>query len=218
MKDMIALLVFICMTIITMYLTATKQIEWKASVVFLIFALLASFVIVKYEDIKKFKWGNIEVETAKKEINLVKEEVISQIRQEVGEQKQSIQLLISNANQTSEKIEQQKEAVSRLIVIAQKLQERIDRQAQDLQSLKNFADDTRRAIERLNAASNQTALLIVKATYLAMETKSEFGTPRAQKAIQEVEMSLNQLLPLAIPDTQDRAKWVQELKDTLPSR
>ena len=217
MKDIIALLIFVCITVVAIYLIVEKRVDWKIATVLLIFAIFASFLAAKYEDIIKFKWGNVEVETAKREIGIVKDEVIGQIRQEVAEQKQSVQLLISNANQTSEKIERQKEAVSQLIETAQKIQQRIDEQKQELQALKDFTENTKADIEKLNYALTQTGLLIIKANYLAMVTKNEFGTPRATKAMQEVEVGINQLLPIAIPDIRERARWVQELKDVLPS-
>ena len=218
MRDIVGLLVFLCLTIITIYLAVTKQINWRLTIVFFIFTIFSSFVIVKYEDIKKFKWGDVELETAKKEISDLKGSAIKEIKDEVKEQKESIKLLISNANETKEKIEKQKESLNDLIETAKKLQKYIDNQTKIIIKLNESAENTKADIERLNLASNKTALLIVKATYLSMETKSEFGTERSKKAIQEVLDDLNRLLPIAIPDEKERADWVKKLQDILPPR
>lgn len=218
MRDIVGLLVFVCLTIITIYLAVTKQIDWKLTTAFLIFTIFSSFVIVKYEDIKKFKWGNVELETAKKEIADLKDSAVKEIKGEVEEQKESIKLLISNANETKEKIEKQKEVLNDLIETAKKLQKYIDDQTKTIKKLNESAENTKADIERLSLASNKTALLIVKATYLSMETKSEFGTQRAKKATQEVLDDLNKLLPIAIPDERERAEWVKELQSILPPR
>jgi methyl-accepting chemotaxis protein len=218
MKDLIALLIFICVSITTIYLSVTKLIELKLTIALLCFSIISGITIANYDLIEKFKWGNVEVETAKREIIEVKETALKEISSEVKDQKESIKLLISNANDTRDKIERQKESLNELIKTATDLQKKIEEQKKIIVALNQSTEKTKSDIEKLNAASSQIALTVIRATYLSMETKSEFGTERAQKAIQEVLNDLNRILPMVITDEKERAEWIRKLQNTLPPR
>ena len=218
MKDIIALLTFICLVIVTIYLVTTKQINGKFATVLLVFSVFASFVIVKYDEIKKFKWAGVEVETAKKQLDEYKEKAISEIAENVNEQKQSIKLLMTNANDTVKKVEEQKTVLNGLIETAEKLQKQIKEQSDIAAALQDSTDTAKKEIQELNLASEKTALNLIKATYLTLETKNEFGGQRSTKAIKEIFNDLNQVLPLVVKDESKRAEWVAELKSILPPR
>jgi methyl-accepting chemotaxis protein len=218
MKDLIALLAFICFSITTIYLSVNKLIDLKLTIALLCFSIISGITIANYDLIKKFKWGNVEVETAKREIIGVKETALKEISSEVKDQKESIKLLISNANDTRDKIERQKESLTELIKTATDLQKKIEEQKKIVVALNQSAEKTKSDIEKLNAASSQIALTVIRATYLSMETKSEFGTERAQKAIQEVLNDLNRILPMVITDEKERSEWIRKLQNTLPPR
>ena len=109
MKELIAFLVFFCISCISICLLVIKKIDSKTLIVLLIFAIISGFTIVNYNIIKKIKFGsnlvNIEVETAKKEIFETKETALKEISSEVKGHEESIRLLISNANDTKDEIE-----------------------------------------------------------------------------------------------------------------
>jgi len=196
-------------------LSVIKKIDSKILIVLLVFAIISGFTIVNYDIIKKIKFGStlgsIEVETAKKEIFETKETALKEIGLEVKGHEESIRLLISNANDAKDKIEN-------LIKIATDLDSNIEEQKKEIIEIDKFAENTKKEIETLNTASAQIALILVRATYFTVETKSEFGTSRAEKAIQEIMNDLNKILPMVIPDNEERAKWIKDLQNILPPR
>jgi energy-coupling factor transporter transmembrane protein EcfT len=215
MKELIAFLVFFCISCISIYLLVIKKIDSKILIVLLVFAIISGFTIANYDIIKKVKFGStlgsIEVETAKKEIFETKETALKEISSEVKGHEESIRLLISNANDTKDKIEN-------LIKIATDLENNIEEQKREIIEINKFTENTKKEIETLNTASAQIALILVRATYFTIETKSEFGTSRAEKAIQEIMNDLNKILPMVISDNEERAKWIKDLQNVLPPR
>lgn len=125
--------------------------------------------------------------------------------------KEAIRLLISNANDTKDKIEN-------LIKTATDLDNNIEKQKKEIIEINKFAENAKKEIETLNTASAQIALILVRATYFTLETKGEFGTPRTNMAIQEIVSDLNKILPMVIPDNEERAKWIKDLQNILPPR
>ncbi len=215
MKELIALIYSIFIFGIAIYLLVTKKIDSKKLIVLLVFAIFSGLAIANYDILKKIKFGSnivsIEMETAKEEIRETKETAIKEISSEVKEHEEAIRLLISNANDTKDKIEN-------LIEIATDLGNNIEKQKKEIIEINKFSENTKKEIETLNTASAQIALILVKATYFTIETKSEFGTSRAEKAIQEILSDLNKILPMVIPDNEERAKWIKDLQNILPPR
>lgn len=218
MKEIIALIVFLSFAIVTIYLATTKQIDAKLTIVFIIFSLLAGFLIANYDFIKRFKWKDVELETFQRDVTTVKEQALDEIRKEVEDQKQSIKFLITNANDTRDKLELQKKAVESLIETVKKTEKSVDTQKETVEALNKRAEDTKKQIEILHRASSELAILLTKITWLQLETKSEFGTDRAQAAIQKITEDLNKIIVVVIPNDQERAKWIQELQKSLPPR
>jgi len=223
MKLTIGLLIFVCVTAITMYLAVTKRIDNKLAFIFLTFAIIAGFVTANYDVVRHLKLGRggLEVETqaAKREIGDAKSTALAEIDSEVKSQKESIRLLMANANQTSDKLEEQRKALSVLINTATVLQEKIEKQKLEISKLNQDSQAAKQEIVKLNAASSQIALTLVRAAYLTLQTKNEFGGgPRLEKALAEINADINRILPMVIPDPQERAQWVHQLKNTLPKR
>ena len=211
MKETIAILFGICLTIFTLYLIVTKQIDAKMSVALFLFALIGGLGIANYDLIKRIKWKGLELETYERKVQDIKDGALQEIEQEVANHKQSITLLIANLNDTREKIDAQRKAVELLI-------EKISQQEQALQDLASKADTTRDRIEILHKASSDLALLLTKITWLQIETKGEFGTDRAIKAIEQINRELNEIVAVVIPDPQEKSSWIQELQSSLPPR
>ena len=215
MKELIAFLASFFIFCISIYLLVIKKIDYKILIILLVFAICFGLTIANYDIIKKFKFiskfASIEVETAIKEIQETKETAIKEISSEVKEHEQSIRLLISNANDTKDKIEN-------LIKIATDLGNNIEKQKNEIIEINKFAENTKKEIERLNAASDQIALILVRITNFTLETRSEFGNTRVKKAIQEITNDLNKILPMIIPDNEERAMWIKDFQNILPSR
>ena len=88
----------------------------------------------------------------------------------------------------------------------------------EVANLTKKAEDAKAQIESLNHASNELALLLTKITWMQLETKSEFGTKRVQVAVQQIFEDLNKVLEVIIPKSQERQKWIEELRKLLPVR
>ena len=184
---------------------------------------MAGFVVANYDAVKHLKFGHdgLEVETkaAVREIAGVKTSALAEIGEEVKNQKESIRLLISNANDTSDKLEEQGKSLTDLIDKAMALQKRIEEQKREVVKLNLDSQTTKQEIEKLNEASGIIALTLVKATYLTLETKNELGSsPRLEKAKTEILKDINQVLPMVIPDPQERQCWAEQLQNILPKR
>lgn len=218
MKELIALLVFVFISAPTIYLSIKKRIDTKLTVILLCFSIASGFFITNYDIITRFKWGKVEIETAKNAISAAKQAALDEIASEVKDQKESIKLLIANANDSRDKLGKQKLAMEELIKTATALQKRIEEQKRSIIALNQTAEKTKADIEKLNAASSQIALTVIRATYFSLETKGEFGGPRSQKAIEEILSDLNRILPMVIPNEKERSEWIKKLQTALPKR
>lgn len=216
MKELIVLVIFLSLVIFAIFMAVTKKIDRVLTSIILCFSIISGISIANYDIVKRCRWGNIEVEIAKKEINEVKDAALSEITKEISNQKDAIRLLMSDANNTRENIERQKSELNRLISTATELQEKIIDQKNKITALKESAENTKKDIENLNSAASQIALILVRATYFTIETKSEFGTNRSQMAIQEIINDLNKILPMVIPNEKERLEWIKKLQSTLP--
>jgi ABC-type transporter Mla subunit MlaD len=221
MKLIVGVLIFVCVTTVTLHLAATKRIDGKLTIIFLAFAIASGFIAANYDVVKhlKFNREGLEVDTVIQEIRDAKSSALAEIDTEVKSQKESVRLLISTANTTSDRLEQQRKALSELIATAAALQKKIEDQKQEILKLNQESQVAKQEIVKLNSASSQIALAVVRATYFSLETKNEFGTgPRLKKAMDEIQQDLNRLLPMVIPDPVQRAQWVEQLQNTLPKR
>lgn len=208
------LILFILITI-AFYFSISQKIDKGLTIILLTFSIVLFIVMNNVKVIDKLKWGVFEVQTAKSEISKAKEKAIDEINTEVKRQKKSIKFLIFNANNTKEKIENQRKNLEKTIKIAKELQKNINDQKIKIMALNKYTDETKKNLDILNIAQTKIALILVRATYFSIETKGEFGTPRAIKAINEILKDLNQVLPMIIPEEKERIEWVEQLKKTL---
>jgi len=218
MKEVIALIVFLALVIFTFYLTLSHKIDTKITIVFLIFSIISGFIISNYDIIKKLKWKGFELETFKQDVSEIKSKALKEIREDVDDQKQSIKLLITSANDTRSNLDIQIRIVESLIDKVKVTEESIKKQAINVNKLNLRAEKTKQQISILHNASTELALLLTKITWLQLETKSEFGTDRAQKAMDDIFEDLNKIIAVVIPNGQDRAKWINDLQSSLPKR
>lgn len=219
MKEIIGLLVFICIAIVAIYLSVAKRIDYKLTLVLLLFSILAGFTVANYDIIKRLKWGDFELETAKKELEGVKNYAIQEIKGEVKTQKESMELVIRDANSIAIEIKKQKKEVNSVVKTAKALQNKIEERKKEIISLNEETERTKKELVNLNLAAQQTALTLIKTTYLTLSTKNEIGSsPRLKKVTQEIENDINRILPMVIPNNIERSQWINNLKNILPSR
>jgi peptidoglycan hydrolase CwlO-like protein len=142
MKETIGLSLLLCFSIPTFYLAVKGRIPLGLTISLLVFSVFVALAATNYDTISKLTWAGLTVETAKREITGAKETALEEIAKKVEDQKESIRLLISNANSTSDKIERQKEALSDLIRKASALQTKIENQKEKLIGLNESAERT----------------------------------------------------------------------------
>lgn len=218
MKEILGLLFLVCVTVVTIYLAVTKQIETKNVIGFLVFAALGSFCIANYDLIKRFRWKDVEIETFERRVTSVKQEALDEINKQVQDHKESIRFLISNANDSRDRLELQAKAVNELLAKVRAAEREVAQSRQEVEAVRRRADDVRMRIEELNKASSDLALLLTKVTWLQIETRSEFGTTRAQKAIAATLDELNRIVAVVIPGSGERQRWIEQLQKSLPPR
>ena len=90
MKEILGLLFPVCIAVTTIYLSVTKRIGTKLTVIFLIFSLVSGFLIANYDVIKKVKYKDVEIETFERKVTQIKEDAIDDIRSDVEKQKRSL--------------------------------------------------------------------------------------------------------------------------------
>jgi hypothetical protein len=217
-KEIIALLIFICVATVTIYLSVIKHIDTRLTVILLAFSILGGLAAANFDVIRRFKWKEFEIEAFEHQVTSVKEEALQEMRKQVQEQKDATALLVRDANDTRAKLEAQKSAVESMIRTAKELQKDVETQRESVVALGRETTQARARIEELTKASNELALLLTKITWLQQETKNEFGTNRAQKAMERVTADLNKVIITVIPDPQERNRWIQGLSESLPPR
>lgn len=215
MQEILGLLFLVGFAITAIYLVVAKRIDLGAFVALLVFAFAGAFGIANYDFIKRLRWKDVEIETFERRVTTVKQEALDDINKQVRAQKDSIQLLISAANDTRSRLESQTKAVNDLLEKVQTTQREVAQSKRDVEAVRRRADDVRVRIEALNKASSDLALLLTKITWLQIETRNQFGTPLAQKAIEETLKELNRIVAVVIPDPAERTRWVQQLQNTL---
>ena len=218
MKEIVALLFLVGFSVPTVWLALKGKAKGPIATIVLSFSIIGAFMIANYDIIQKVSGAGFEVETAKRELSDTKNEAIAAIKKDVDLQKESIRALISSANETEMNIQQQKQSLDEIVKVANDLKSNIETQRKAFASLNSDATKTKEEIARLNQASAEIALVLVKATYLTLETKSEFGTDRSKKAIETIFADLNALLPRVIPSEAGRAEYIKSLQDLLPAR
>jgi len=97
MKELIGLLFLVCFATVTVYLAASKQIDFKMTVAFLLFCLAGAFLIPNHDIIKRIKYDVFEVETFERRVTQIKENAIEEMRKDVENQKKSLALLAETA-------------------------------------------------------------------------------------------------------------------------
>ena len=217
MKEIIAIFVFLSVSGVTFYFAIKGKIKVGLTLTFLVFAIASGICISNYDTILQLKLEN-KLGSFKVEIEKVKDTALEEIESAIAEQRESINLLITNANNTKDEIENQNKSLTKLIKTATELKNEIETQKNNIIELNSDAENTKNEIKKLNLASAQIALLLVKATYFTLKTKNEFGTDRAEVAIKEIEDGLNKILPMVIPNERERQFWVKKLKNTLPPK
>jgi len=219
MKEIIALLWGICITVVTIYLLTSGKINKTSSGLLFSVAIIGGLAIANYDFIKRFEGFGIKVETARQEIITAKSEALSEIAKDVEEHKQSIAMLIRTGNDLNDKLESQKTIVNSMIEKAQSIELQLQEDQKNIEHVKQQIDIAHQNSQSIFNATKELSIILTRITYVQAQTKSEFGnTPRLKKAAEIIENDINRVLALMIPDPTERQTFVQDLMNALPSR
>jgi len=224
MKEIAAILFFLFITLLVLSWIYKKEIPPVLAVFLLFFGLCAGFVIVNYDVITHFRYKDLELE--------IREIAVKEVQGELENQKESIQLLIRNVNETSEKLNKQSSSLKAAISAAYTTAEKMEALSDELNLAKKDIGEQRNAISELvdkvtrirddidnmYNSIKELSLAIAKMTYLEASTKSEFGTERAIAAQKGIETEINKLVSLVLPNSREKAAWIRDVQTTLPSR
>ena len=201
MKLTIALLIFICMASVTIHLAAIKKIDAMMAAVLLSFAIGAAFVAANYDIIYKAKVSKdgLEIETAISTINKVKDSSLQEIKEEVESQKQSVRLLIENANDTGAKLKKQENSILKVVDSAQKLKTDLEKiqEKEERKIFRPFSDDISQRIKQsLSSFRDAYADKKVKIRLLGVSPSIQYS-----KKISEIITLFNQYVSCSYSNT-----------------
>lgn len=108
MKEILALIVFLNIFIITIYCAATKIFDPKTTIVALIVAVVAGFIVAKLPDVKKIKLSKdgTEIELFEKEVDKITNEALTKIENKVELHKIELDRLIATSQNIKEEIKE----------------------------------------------------------------------------------------------------------------
>ena len=219
MKEIIALIYGVSVTIATIYFHAKGKIAKVSASVFFAAAIIGGLAIANYDVVKKFKGFGVEVETARNEISSAKTQALSEIQKQVAKHKESIAMLIRTGNELSEKLGKQKTIVNAMIEKAKSIEEKLQKDEKKIENMKAGVTLAHRNTQAIFKATKELSVILTRITYLQVQTKHEFGdTTRLKKAAEIIEKDLNRILQLMIPDLIERKAFVSDLKNALPAR
>lgn len=179
-----------------------EKFNWKCLVASYIFVLTSMLLIEKY-DYFKFAFGNTFVEFRKK-VEQLEDSFLSKLDREVQKQKESIELLISTANQTKNALETQRDELKSLIEVANTLKNEVTQLNED-------TNRTKRDIENLNKASEEVVLTVVR------NLRNEFGPEKTNKAIRSSKNDIDKILTTMEVDPSARKRLIERVKNELSS-
>ena len=105
MKEIIALIIFLSFSIITVYLAVNNQISESLTCIILGFSILSGLAIANYDIVKKFKWKYMEIETFERKVDKIKKDALDKIEKEVDKHKNRITDLTIEANKRKREVE-----------------------------------------------------------------------------------------------------------------
>ncbi len=219
MKEILALLWAICITVVAIYLHATNKISRSSAGIFFAVAIVGGLTIANYDFVRRFEAFGVKVETARQEISIAKNQALAEIEKEVESHKQTIAMLVRSGNQLSTRLEDQKTVVNKMIEKAQSLENQIQVDQKKLEEVKTQVDVANQNSQTIYTATKELSLILTRITYVQASTKSEFGGgPRLEKATAIINQDINRVLNLMIPNLQERAHFIEELQSSLPAR
>jgi len=215
-KESVALLVFLAMVGVTLYLTLKKQLATTLTVVLLLFSLLTGLAIANHDLLRKMKWEIPGLPLFRGQVNWIKDQALQDLQREADLQRQTLKPLIADLNATCEKIGAGIKYAEALLESIKKAEERMKKEEFALkeQSLKN--EQTTQQAAAFSRALSELALLFTRVTWLQLQAREESDVKRRDAAVRQVMDQLDAIVDLVIEDPEARSEFVNSVMGSLP--
>jgi hypothetical protein len=217
-KESIALLVFLAIVGLTLYLTVKKRINTTLTVVLLVFSLLTGLAIANYDLVRQVKWEVPGLSLFRSQVNWIKDQTLEELQKEAELQRQTITPLLKDLNGTSEKVDAGIKYAEALLDSIKKAEERHKNEELAFKEQGLRIEQTTEQTAALSRALSELALLFTKVTWLQLQTRDESDIKRRDIAIRQVMDQLDLIVDLVIEDPELRSEFVNSVMGSLPPR
>jgi uncharacterized protein YhaN len=218
MKEVIGLLVFLTVAALAITLSVKKRTGNVLTAVLLVFSLVSGWGIANYDWIRKIEWQVPGFEPFQREVSAIKEDAVTDMCSQIEAQKESMAVLVSNAQEVHEDLGARKESMESLLEAINSLKENLVEQEQKAKELTERAEKMQAQLIAVHHASSELALLLARVTWLHLEARDEYGVERAQTAVQKIMDGLDDIVNLVILDPNEREAFISNVKSSLPPR
>jgi hypothetical protein len=217
-KEILALLVFLPIVGLTIYLAVKKRIGNALTTVLLVFSLLAGLAIANYDSIGRAKWEFPGFSLFRDEVSQVKSEALQDLQKEVESQRQAIKVGIADLNATNERLDAGIKYAEALLESIKRAEERLKIEEFTLREQGLKSDRTAEQATAVYRAVSELALLLTKVTWLQLQARDESDARRRDAAVRQVMDQLDSIVDLVIEDPDVKSEFVNSVMGSLPPR
>ena len=214
--ESVALLVFLAMVGLTLYLTLKRQLTTTLTVVLLLFSLLTGLAIANHDLLRKMKWEIPGLPLFRGQVNWIKDQALQDLQREADLQRQTLKPLIADLNATSEKIDAGIKYAEALLESIKKAEERMRKEEFALKEQGLKSEQTTQQAAAFSRALSELALLFTRATWLQLQAREESDVKRRDAAVRQVMDQLDAIVDLVIEDPEARSEFVNSVMGSLP--
>jgi hypothetical protein len=215
-KEIIALLVFLPIVGLTVYLAVKKQIGSALTAVLLVFSLVAGLTIANYDLIGRVRWEIPGFSFFQNQVDQVKNQAMEELQTEAENQRQAFRTVIADLNGTSEKLDAGIKYAEALLESVKKAEERLRVQEMALKEQGVKSDQAAEQATAVYRAVAELALLFTKVTWLQLQARDESDVKRRDTAVRQVMDQLDLIVDLVIEDPDVRSQFVDNVMGSLP--
>ncbi len=215
-KESIALLIFLAMVGLTLYLTLRKQLTTVLTVVLLVFSLVTGLAIANYDLLRNAKWEIPGLSLFRGQVNWIKDQAREDLQKEADQHRQALKALIADLNGTSEKIDAGIKYAEALLESLKKAEERMKKEDFALKEQGLKIEQTTQQAAAFSRALSDLALLFTRVTWLQLQARDETDAKRRDAAVRQVMDHLDEIVDLVIEDPDARSEFVNSVMGSLP--
>jgi hypothetical protein len=205
MREIIGALIVLNGIVVGVYLLREKSVDWKGFLAVTAVSILAGVIVANLPYITQLvlsggegRGVTVNIQRQVEHVDTKAQEVET-LTNEVRDMRGQIRLLVDNANMTNDKIQQSSKDVSGLVETAQQIKVNVDKSTRD--------------IMQTSSTLQQMMTSYIDAAALDLSTRNIIPPPEPVQT--EINKQLNVLLALAIPNPQERMRWVAQLQERI---